>query len=205
MFSIEIRPRLAGGVLMLLGALVSVAVRMSAQATDSQVVRLAAAAQVDRLFPLMTMFGERSAVRTLMPSPLGYRLGDGKMVMISPLPARPQQDSEELARALKAKVATPADTLLCNPPVVRGCSGTTGVQIRLSDPVIRGDSATVLFTLQALRRVNNEFGGVMSFTYALYLVREGGRWRAAAFGAADLRYLAEPRAIGPDGMPVTRD
>ncbi len=184
-------------------ALSLVALPAPAQQADSQAVRVAAAEFITRRLPTMQSFGERSAVRVLAATPLRYGLGEGKMVMLPAQPPRPIRDAEELARVLLATVATQADSVWCA-PLGGPCHGTTGVQIRLSDPVIRGDSATVLYALQMLRPVNGVYSSIVTVWYALYLVWEQGRWRTGAFGVANLEYLAPPHEIGPDGMPVIR-
>lgn len=193
-----LRRILAGLVLM-----IGVAAPVSGQQQDAQAIRVAVAEYVGRRIPLMPGYAERSE-RTLMPTPLRYRIENGKMIQTAQAPSRAEVESKALAAALHAKLAMPADTIWCDPPGAGTCHGTEGVQVRLGDPDIRGESATMLFALQTRSRVRlgERDNHRTTVWYAIYLVREAGRWRPVASSVADTRYISPPHPIGPDGMPV---
>ncbi len=179
-------------------------VPLAAQQVEAQAIQLPVAEFLNRIIPGMSSFGERSG-RTLMASPLRFRIDGTKLVEMAQPRERAAEVIRELATALDAAVATPADTIRCSPSE-RQCYGTEGLQIRLGDPEVRGDSATVLFSL--------EFRGLAArgeltthrptVLYATYLVREAGQWRPVAYSGADLRSISRPHPIGADGMPVKR-
>ncbi len=190
-------------IVVLLVLLVGPAAPAAAQQSEAQAIRLAAAGFIDKDIPLMSGYNER-ADRILMSAPLPWRIEGGKMVQTAQAPARPDAESRELGTVLQA-VAMSTDTIWCDLP--RGpCHGTEGIQVRLGDPEVRGDSATVLFELQVRGRpsLGERASHTVRVWYAVYLVRESGRWHPVAFSGADPRGISPPHPIGPDGLPVKR-
>jgi hypothetical protein len=151
-----------------------------AQNTESQPVRLATAGFIDSLIQHLDGYKDRHP-RLLVPAALPVMVSGSVIEKARSGPPRTTTESVALAMRLGAVVAAPDDTISIAKSQPRG---TMGVQIRLGDPQIVGDSAVILFAVQSRGTTGRMLPGFVN-RYVVVLRRQGTDWSVQAFGKAN--------------------
>jgi len=151
-----------------------------AQNTASQPVRLATAGFIDSLIQHLDGYRDRQP-RLLVPAALPVMVSGSVVEKARSVAPRTTSESAALAMRLGAVVAASDDTIFMANGQPRG---TMGVQIRIGDPQIVGDSAVLLFALQSRGTTGRMLPGFAN-RYVVVLRRHGTDWSVQAFGKAN--------------------
>jgi hypothetical protein len=151
-----------------------------AQGNAAQQVRLATAGFIDGQLEHLDGYKDRNP-RLLVPSVLPVSVSGTAVEVARDAGTRAADETSALAARLRARVAAAGDTI----NIVKGQpGGTMGVQIRLGDPKIVGDSAVIVFALQSRGTTGRMLPGFVN-RYVVVLKRRGTEWTVQSFGKAN--------------------
>jgi len=172
--------RMSNALLVVLGMTIFSLHDLSAEGDAAHQIRLATASFIDGQLPNIEGYKDRSP-RLLVPIVLPVTINGSEVKVERSIAARPRSETIALAARLGARVATAADTIY----MAQGQPhGTMGVQIRLGEPRIVGDSAVIVFALQSRGTTGRMLPGFVN-RYVVVLRRTGNEWRVEAFGKAN--------------------
>lgn len=177
------------------------AVTGQAAATDAQAIRLATLRLLTQQLEYMPQSYRGAPFRVLMQTPLPQAINGKDVVTPTGAPVeRSEAELSAMAAQIGARLAVPGDKVTCtNPP---GCSGTHGLLVTLGEPVIRGDSAAIMWLLQRSSADSTRSVHVPPEQRAIFLRRTNGVWRATSFGYGGQGPIREIYQVDSLGRPV---
>lgn len=152
-------------------------------AGEVQSVRLATLRFLTQQLDYMHTNYREAPFRVLMQTPLAMTV-EGNTIRKTATPPMVRSETELAAMAAQwgGRLATPEDAITCGNP--GGCRGTHGLLVTIGEPIIMGDSATIVSLIQRSSSDSTRFVMVPPETRAIFLRRIGGLWRVVAFAHA---------------------
>lgn len=175
---------------------------LSAQNGLAQAIRLSTASFIAGQLPEIHGGGYKDRTpRLLIPTALEKTVEGQAIARLAVAGPRSADESAALAARLGGRVAAPQDTIamVSGKPV-----GTMGVQVRIGDPRVVGDSAVIMFGLLSRSTAMRMLPGYEN-RYVVVLKRsKGTEWVVQSYGLANqdkVPAVMTPAAAASKGAP----